>query len=108
MTDENMSFDEFLEFLTKVALRVEVVTEERVHQPNPEIRKEYKPDCYKRDNTYKIFKEKEAQKKQVFATIKNRERRALLKDQVKRDTEKLEEIWEHMGLFDGTVSLSNI
>jgi len=101
--DENLSLEEFEDLMYKVALRAEIAAEQQVHEPRPEIMKEYKPDSYKNDKTYKNFKEKDAKRREeeIVKTSITDKAKAVYSEQKKRDDEKLEEIWEHMGLYSG-------
>jgi len=89
--------------MSEVALRAEITGEEKVVEPHPEIMKEYKPDSYKNDKTYKKFKEEDAKRREekIVKTSITDKAKAVYSGQMKRDAEKLEEIWEHMGLYNG-------
>jgi len=101
--DENLSLEEFEDLMYKVALRAEIAGVEKVHETHYEIMKDYKPDSYKNDKTYKNFKEQDAKRREeeiVKTSIVNKAK-AIYSEQKKRDDEKLEEIWEHLGLYNG-------
>lgn len=87
--------------MNKVALRVEFAPEEKVHQPKPEIMKDYKPTSYKDDPTYKLFKQNEAARIKEKEALSAKKKHKPYQDKKKRDEEKIEEVWEHMGLYDG-------
>jgi len=97
-TDENLTYDEFFDLVCKVALRAEIIPEAKPHNPKPEIMKEYKPTSYKGDSSYKVFKQNEP--KRIEEAANNRKTKVAYHDELKRDTDKLEEIWEHMGLYN--------
>lgn len=87
--------------LVQVALRAELVSEAKPHQPKPEIMKDYKPTSYKDDNTYKVFKQNEP--KRIEDVLNARKGKTDYEDETKRNMEDLEEIWEHMGIFNDAV-----
>jgi len=64
-------------------------------KPGPDFKKEYKPDSYKKSLVLKRGVRSESQV---------REEKEIKKSQ----REKLEELWEHMGLDNGTVFSFNI
>lgn len=62
-----------------------------MHKYNPEIRKEYKPDSYKKMPNLKVEPRDEAKKRSVDT------------DRLRDDPSKIEDFWSHMGLYDGKV-----
>lgn len=91
--------------IEKVALRAEFAAEEKVHIPNPEIMKEYKVDSYKNDPTYKEYKKKDAKRREEAINNLKKTPQMVYLDKKRREAEKLEEVWQHMGLYDGKVIL---
>jgi len=90
--------------LNRVALCVDIITEVKTHEPRPEIRKEYKPDCYKKDSkSYKLLKESDSKRREKELAEKRKNPKIAYQIEQKRNAEKLEEIWQHMGLYNGTV-----
>lgn len=90
--------------MNKVALRAEIAEDPKVVQPRPEIMKNYKPDSYRHDPTYRQYKQMDAKKRQEVDVVK-KVKKAFAKDDKKRQEEKLQEIWEHMGLYNGNVRI---
>ena len=105
-TDDNLEFSEFEGLMNKIAPICDLAPEEKVVEPRPEIRKEYKPDSYKKDSTYKKKKEEDAKRREEITldTLLKKAQQVYAVDP-KRDAEKLEEVWEHMGLYNGGVRL---
>jgi len=63
-------------------------------KPNYEIMKEYKPDSYKKSPVPKITH-----------TRSDSSNKRYTRDQYQAEQNKLEEMWDHMGLYDGKVRL---
>jgi len=101
-TDDNLEFSEFEALLNKISLICDLAAEEKPHEPRPEIRKEYKPDSYKKDLTYKKKREEDAKRREEL-TMNDYLKKAqnVYVVDAKRDIEKSEEVWEHMGLYNG-------
>ena len=79
--------------MQKVSKEAELVTEVKVVKPNPDIRKEYKPDSYKK--TLNLRTDNRSVSKRRDDSEKRRE-----------DNVNPSEIWDHMGLYDGKVTQS--
>lgn len=75
--------------LQKIAKDAEFI-EKKVVKPNYEIMKEYKPDSYKQVPSLKT-------------TSRNEHRKGGDAKNQKNENMKIEEMWEHMGLYDGSV-----
>ena len=82
---------------------MELVGEEKAHEPRPEIRKNYKPDSYKHDDTYKTWKQNDEKRREEGRAEIIKKASTCYQNDPKRDAERLEEVWEHMGLYDGKV-----
>jgi len=103
-SDDNLEFSEFEGLVNKIAWICDLAPEEKVVEPRPEIRKEYKPDSYKKDNTYKKKKEEDAKRREeITMSSLLKKAQGVYAVDAKRDSEKLEEVWEHMGLYNGGV-----
>jgi len=100
--DENLQYDEFESLLNKVALRVDLAGEEKTHEPRPEIRKNYKPDSYKKDDSYKQWKQNDDKRREEARSEIIKKASNCYVNDPKREEEKLEEVWRHMGLYDGS------
>ena len=68
-----------------MAIDSEFVKRPRIIQKNPDVMKNYKPDSYKQSSL--LIKESE-----------------FLTENKKTPHEKIQDLWEHMGLHDGSVN----
>jgi len=86
---EFVTFEEFCDLFKKVSKDAELIKDPKVVKPNYEKMKEYKPDSYKTSPVPKLGK---------IADLKKRGE----SEKRKTDAQKIDDMWDHMGLYDGT------
>lgn len=87
---EFVTFEEFCDLFQKISKDAELIKDPKVVKPNYEKMKEYKPDSYKTSPVPKALG------KVDFKKRGESEKR-------KTDGQKTEEMWDHMGLYNGSV-----